>query len=124
MLFISFICRWENLEAGAKDASDFLKWQTEMRQQDLEDELAEIERRRLQGKLSHEEAILARQDLIQENKQKVKSMKEEVSPVCYRIKEIKFWKSLINNCYPDMSWHANVYIADRENDAGFSSKEI
>lgn len=49
-----------------------------MRQQDLEDELAEIERRRLQGKLSHEEAILARQDLIQENKQKVKSMKEEV----------------------------------------------
>lgn len=52
-----------------------------MRQQDLEDELAEIERRRLQGKLSHEEAILARQDLIQENKQKVKSMKEEVSPV-------------------------------------------
>lgn len=103
MLFISFICRWENLEAGAKDASDFLKWQTEMRQQDLEDELAEIERRRLQGKLSHEEAILARQDLIQENKQKVKSMKEEVSPVCYRIKEIKFWISLINNCYPDMS---------------------
>lgn len=52
-----------------------------MRQQDLEDELAEIECRRLQGKLSHEEAILARQDLIQENKQKVKSMKEEVSPV-------------------------------------------
>lgn len=58
-----------------------MKWQTEMRQQDLEDELAEIECRRLQGKLSHEEAILARQDLIQENKQKVKSMKEEVSPV-------------------------------------------
>lgn len=28
-------------------------------------------------RLSHEEAILARQDLIQENKQKVKSMKEE-----------------------------------------------
>ena len=77
--FCSSFGRWENLEAGAKDASDFLKWQTEMRQRDLEDELAEIERRRLHGKLSHEEAILARQDLIQENKQKVKSMKEEVT---------------------------------------------
>lgn len=57
-----------------------------MRQQDLEDELAEIERRRLQGKLSHEEAILARQDLIQENKQKVKSMKEEVRHCVTEIK--------------------------------------
>jgi hypothetical protein len=76
-----FTChyRWENLEAGSKDASDFLKWQSEMRQRDLEEELAEIERRRLHGKLSHEEAILARQDLILENKQKVKSMKEEVT---------------------------------------------
>lgn len=61
-----------------------------MRQQDLEDELAEIERRRLQGKLSHEEAILARQDLIQENKQKVKSMKEEVRHCVTEIKESYF----------------------------------
>uniref|UniRef100_K1Q724 Cilia- and flagella-associated protein 99 n=1 Tax=Magallana gigas TaxID=29159 RepID=K1Q724_MAGGI len=84
------IKKWENLEAGAKDASDFLKWQTEMRQQDLEDELAEIERRRLQGKLSHEEAILARQDLIQENKQKVKSMKEETEKMMQDYLQKKF----------------------------------
>lgn len=84
------IKKWENLEAGAKDASDFLKWQTEMRQQDLEDELAEIERRRLQGKLSHEEAILARQDLIQENKQKVKSMKEETEKMMQDFLQKKF----------------------------------
>lgn len=49
-----------------------------MRKQDLDQELAEIERRRLEGKLSHEEAIFARQNLIQENKVKAQRMKEEV----------------------------------------------
>jgi len=73
--------RWENLEAGAKDKSEFLKWQTEMRHRDLEEELSGIERRRLEGKLSHEEAILARQTLIKENKQKVMEMREEVKSI-------------------------------------------
>lgn len=49
-----------------------------MRQKDLDTQLAEIERRRIEGKLSHEEAILARQNLILENKQKVADMKAEV----------------------------------------------
>ncbi|XP_062588762.1 cilia- and flagella-associated protein 99-like isoform X2 [Saccostrea cucullata] len=84
------IRKWENLEAGAKDASDFLKWQSEMRQRDLEEELAEIERRRLQGKLSHEEAILARQDLILENKQKVRNMKEETKKMMQEYLQKKF----------------------------------
>ena len=70
--------RLENLEAGARDATDFNEWQSRMRKQDLDQQLADIERRRLEGKLSHEEAILARQGLIQENKQKVQEMKEEV----------------------------------------------
>ena len=52
------------LEAGARDPSDFIAWQNKMRKQDMDTELAEIERRRLEGKLSHEEAILARQNLI------------------------------------------------------------
>lgn len=71
--------RLEKLEAGARDPTEFLQWQSEMRQKDLEAELYEIEKRRLEGKLSHEEAILARQNIIQENKQKVLNMKEEVS---------------------------------------------
>lgn len=75
---MSFFSRLESLEAGAKDATEFLEWQQSMRQQDLEAELAEIERRRLEGKLSHEDAIIARQNLIKENKQKVSQMKEEV----------------------------------------------
>lgn len=50
-----------------------------MKTQDLEQELAAIERRRLEGKLSHEEAILARQNLIRHNKQKVMNHRAEVS---------------------------------------------
>jgi hypothetical protein len=71
-------CRLENLEAGAKDKSEFEKWQNEMKRKDMEAELADIEKRRLEGKLSHEEAILARQNIIQENKQRVAEIKEEV----------------------------------------------
>ncbi|KAK3094329.1 hypothetical protein FSP39_000366 [Pinctada imbricata] len=84
------IKRLENLEAGAKDASDFLKWQSEMRRKDLDAELAEIERRRIEGKLSHEEAILARQDLIMDNKKKVQNMKEETKRMMQEYLEQKF----------------------------------
>lgn len=78
-MFFGFISvRLESLEAGAKNPSEFLEWQQSMRRQDLEAELGEIERRRLEGKLSHEDAILARQNLIKENKQKVAEMKQEV----------------------------------------------
>lgn len=49
-----------------------------MRGKDLEEQLAEIECRRLQGKLSHEEAVLAHQNVIQENKKKADLMREEV----------------------------------------------
>lgn len=52
-----------------------------MREKDLEQQLAEIECRRLQGKLSHEEAVLARQNVIQENKKKADLMREEVMEV-------------------------------------------
>ena len=72
----------EKLEAGAKDASDFLEWQRKMRKQDMDEQMAEIERRRLAGKLSHEEAIIARQNLVQENQEKAYNMKQEV---CYNI---------------------------------------
>ncbi|KAJ8317728.1 hypothetical protein KUTeg_005632 [Tegillarca granosa] len=71
------IKKFAALEAGAKDTSDFDKWQSEMKRKDLDAQLFEIERRRLAGKLSHEEAILARQELVTDNKQKVQAMKEE-----------------------------------------------
>lgn len=71
-------CRIENLLRGAGDPSEFLEWQKQMRGKDLEEQLAEIECRRLQGKLSHEEAVLAHQNVTQENKKKADLMREEV----------------------------------------------
>ncbi|XP_074896773.1 cilia- and flagella-associated protein 99 [Buteo buteo] len=69
--------RIENLLQGAGDPSEFLEWQKQMRGKDLEEQLAEIECRRLQGKLSHEEAVLAHQNVIQENKKKADLMRQE-----------------------------------------------
>ncbi|XP_049649182.1 cilia- and flagella-associated protein 99 isoform X1 [Accipiter gentilis] len=69
--------RIEHLLQGAGDPSEFLEWQKQMRGKDLEEQLAEIECRRLQGKLSHEEAVLAHQNVIQENKKKADLMREE-----------------------------------------------
>lgn len=78
------LCRLESLEAGAHDPSKFLKWQKDMREKDLEAELAAVERRRLEGKLSHEEAILARQNLISDNQRKVEQMKLETQELMTR----------------------------------------
>ncbi|XP_065071087.1 cilia- and flagella-associated protein 99-like [Rhopilema esculentum] len=69
--------RLTNFAMGGRDASEFMKWQQEMKERDLEEQLAEIERRRLAGKISFEDAILARQNLIKENKQRVSEIKKE-----------------------------------------------
>ncbi|KAG8508630.1 Cilia- and flagella-associated protein 99 [Galemys pyrenaicus] len=71
--------RIDKLVDGAGDFSEFLLWQKRMQAQDREEQLAAGECRRLQGKLSHEEAVLARQRLALENKQKADQKKEEVS---------------------------------------------
>ncbi|XP_073504955.1 cilia- and flagella-associated protein 99-like isoform X2 [Phyllobates terribilis] len=71
--------RIEKLIDGARDPSEFLEWQRQMLAKDLERQLANIECRRLEGKLSREEAVLARQNLIQENKKKVLMKKEETA---------------------------------------------
>lgn len=67
---------------GAGDFSEFLEWQKKMQAKDREEELTVGECRRLLGKLSREEAILARQHVMQENKQKANQKKEEVTQPC------------------------------------------
>ncbi|KFQ73152.1 hypothetical protein N337_00906, partial [Phoenicopterus ruber ruber] len=79
--------RIENLLRGAGDPSEFLEWQKQMRGKDLEEQLAEIECRRLQGKLSHEEAVLAHQNVIQENKKKADLMREEKAELMHQYAE-------------------------------------
>ena len=65
--------RLERLEAGAFDASQFNEWQNRMKSMDANQSLAEIERRRLEGKLSHEQAIIARQNVAKQNRKKVRT---------------------------------------------------
>ncbi|KAJ8783468.1 hypothetical protein J1605_009173 [Eschrichtius robustus] len=71
--------RVDKLVDGAGDLSEFLRWQRKMQAKDREEQLATGECRRLQGKLSHEEAVLARQQVVQEKKQKADQKKEEVT---------------------------------------------
>lgn len=92
--------RVDKLVDGAGDFSEFFEWQKKMQAKDLEEQLAAGECRRLQGKLSHEEAILARQNLVQENKQKADKQKEESAELMLqraerRLQEEKAMKELV-----------------------------
>uniref|UniRef100_A0A8U8AWK9 Uncharacterized protein n=1 Tax=Geospiza parvula TaxID=87175 RepID=A0A8U8AWK9_GEOPR len=102
--------RVENLQQGAGDSSEFLEWQKQMRGKDVEDQLAEIECRRLQGKLSYEEAVLAHQNVIQENKKKADLLREEKAELMHlyaekRLQEQKEMKELVEQV---MEGHKNV----------------
>ncbi|NXM93193.1 CFA99 protein, partial [Sylvia borin] len=102
--------RIENLQQGAGDPSEFLEWQKQMRGKDMEEQLTEIECRRLQGKLSYEEAVLAHQNVIQENKKKADLLREEKAELMHlyaekRQQEQKEMKELVEQV---MEGHKNV----------------
>lgn len=63
---------------GAREPSSFLQWQKEMREKDLQDELAKIERRHLEGRISYEEAAMARTRIMARNQKAAQLKKEEV----------------------------------------------
>ncbi|XP_036083237.1 cilia- and flagella-associated protein 99 [Rousettus aegyptiacus] len=71
--------RVDRLVDGAGDFSEFFEWQKKMQAKAREERLAAEECRRLQGKLSHEEAVLARLQVLQGNKQKAAQKKEEMA---------------------------------------------
>ncbi|NWZ64776.1 CFA99 protein, partial [Acrocephalus arundinaceus] len=102
--------RIENLQQGAGDPSEFLEWQKQMRGKDLEEQLTEIECRRLQGKLSYEEAVLAHQNVIQENKKKADLLRDEKAELMHLyaekcLQEQKEMKELVEQV---MEGHKNV----------------
>lgn len=68
----------ERLIEGAGEPSSFLQWQKEMRQKDFQDELAKIERKRLEGRISYQEAAMARTRLMERNQRTAQLKKEEV----------------------------------------------
>uniref|UniRef100_A0A665WKK9 Cilia and flagella associated protein 99 n=1 Tax=Echeneis naucrates TaxID=173247 RepID=A0A665WKK9_ECHNA len=49
--------RYSRLIQGAREPSSFLQWQREMHERDVQEELAKIECRRLEGRISYEEAV-------------------------------------------------------------------
>lgn len=68
----------QNLVEGGQELSPYLQWQKDMREQDLQEELAKIDRRHLEGCISHDEAVAARARLMERNRKTAKLTKEEV----------------------------------------------
>lgn len=68
----------ERLAVGAREPSSFLQWQKEMREKDLQEELAKIERRRLERHISYEEAAMDRARIMECNQRTAQLKKEEV----------------------------------------------
>uniref|UniRef100_A0A8D0BYY1 Cilia- and flagella-associated protein 99 n=1 Tax=Salvator merianae TaxID=96440 RepID=A0A8D0BYY1_SALMN len=69
--------RIEHLLRGAQDVSKFLEWQKQILGKELDQQLTDTECRRLQGKLSYEEAILARQNCLQNNQKNAEQVRRE-----------------------------------------------
>ncbi|KAF7704358.1 cilia- and flagella-associated protein 99 isoform X2 [Silurus meridionalis] len=81
--------RLELLMQGASEPSAFLQWQKEMKEKDLQEELVQLECKRLEGKISYEEALLARQRVLKLNQHKALIKKEETTELMCRMKEEK-----------------------------------
>nr|XP_046269897.1 cilia- and flagella-associated protein 99 [Scatophagus argus] len=79
--------RLERLVEGAREPSSFLQWQKEMRDKDLQEELANIERRRLEGRISYEEAAMARTRIMERNQRTALLKKEETAELMRRYAE-------------------------------------
>ncbi|CAF1043068.1 unnamed protein product [Rotaria sordida] len=91
-----------DFEAGGKDAHEFFQWQEAMQKQDYEQEINAIERKRLEGKISYEEAILARQRLTDENRRIADEIKRQTreaieNHVKEKLKEEQRMKQLIED---------------------------
>ncbi|CAF0942739.1 unnamed protein product [Rotaria sp. Silwood1] len=90
-----------DFEAGGKDAQEFFQWQQTMQKQDYDEQMNIIERKRLEGKMSYEEAILARQRLVDENRRLADELKRQTreaieNHVKEKLKEEQRMKQLID----------------------------
>lgn len=74
---------------GAQEPTAFLQWQREMREKDLQDEQTRIERRHLEGLMSHKEAAIAPARMMERNQKAAQLQKEEVLFV---------WNGWLNLC--------------------------
>lgn len=82
---LSYLYLWRRIQKlveGGHELSPYLQWQRDMREQDLQEELAKIGRRHLEGRISHEEAAAARMHVVERNQKTAQLTKEEV---CYQL---------------------------------------
>ncbi|XP_069391695.1 cilia- and flagella-associated protein 99-like isoform X2 [Paralichthys olivaceus] len=71
--------RVERLAEGGGEASSFVQWQKNMRERDLQEELAKLEQRHLEGLISHKEAEIARINIMESNQKAAQLKKEETA---------------------------------------------
>ncbi|XP_014044433.1 cilia- and flagella-associated protein 99 isoform X1 [Salmo salar] len=76
--------RMEQLVEGVDKPASFLQWQKEMRELNLQEELAQVERRRLEGRISYEKAALARTGIMERNQKTALLKKEETAKLMQR----------------------------------------
>lgn len=112
--------RLMDYEAGGKDGEEFFQWQETMLKQDYQDELNQIERKRLEGKLSYEEAILARERLAEENRRVGEEIRRETRQaiedhVKEKVKEEQRMKSVRSRCFsPRKTLHFTSFFSFRQ----------
>ncbi|KAJ0044241.1 hypothetical protein NL108_004334 [Boleophthalmus pectinirostris] len=105
--------RMECLVEGAQEPSAFLQWQSEMRAKDLQEQLAKVECRRLEGRISHEEAALARSRLIAQNHAAAQLKKEEAAELMrrYAVKRLQEEKEMKELVQQVADGHKNAKAA-------------
>ncbi|XP_056867948.1 cilia- and flagella-associated protein 99 [Takifugu flavidus] len=79
--------RMQKLVEGGHELSPYLQWQRDMREQDLQEELAMIGRRHLEGRISHEEAAAARVHVVERNQKTAQLTKEETAELMKKYAE-------------------------------------
>lgn len=68
----------QTLVEGGQELSPYLQWQKDMREQDLQEELAKIDRRHLEGRIGYDEVVAARSRVMERNQKAAQLTKEEV----------------------------------------------
>eukprot|EP00040_Diaphanoeca_grandis_P020479 m.108922 g.108922 ORF g.108922 m.108922 type:complete len:601 (+) comp27916_c0_seq1:231-2033(+) len=76
--------RLKDVEVGAFDIESFLEWEQEQRATEEQEQLDLIEVRRLEGLISREDALLARQSLLDQNQKAVLEQKKKTETLMAR----------------------------------------
>lgn len=90
----TFHCRWEELESGTRDMSQFVQWQTNMKNRDWQEQQNEVESFRLKAKISHEDAILSKHKLKENNRQLVQDIKQKVCQ-CFNVSFVYHFETTV-----------------------------